>query len=146
MLIDQVSVFLENKPGRAAAVANVLGEAGLNIRAMSLNDTNRFGVMHLILDRPQAGFEALKNAHMVISMSQVLAIRMDDTPGGLCHVLQTLGEANLNVEYAYAYVSPVPGGAVVILRVEENDETAMQAYQVLQDAGIQLLKPEEAYR
>lgn len=146
MLINQVSVFMENKPGRAAAVAEVLGKAGINIRAMSLNDTARFGVMHLILDRPDAGFEALKNAHMTISMTEVLAVRMGDTPGNLNRVLQALAAADLNVEYSYAYVTPIEGTAAVILRVEQGDETALNAEKVLADAGITLLTPEEVYR
>jgi len=83
---------------------------------------------------------------MTISMQEVLAVRMGDTPGNLSKVLQALAAANLNLEYSYAFVTPVEGTAAVILRVEQGDETALNAEKVLKEAGLCLMSPEEICR
>lgn len=142
MLMQQVSVFMENKAGRAAQVTKTLGEAGVNIRAMAIADTTRFGVMHAILDDTEKGIAALKKANMTISVTEVVAVLMDDTPGSLNKILETLGKADINIEYLYAFVTKKPGSAAVIIRVEKESDGAKRAEAALKEAGVPMLSME----
>lgn len=141
MKIKQISVFLENKSGRLAAVAKMLGEHGLNIRALSIADTTDFGILRLIVNDPDTAFNVLKQAGFAVSVTEVVAAEVADEPGGLAKVLAILQEANLNIEYLYAFVQKNPEAALVVLRVEQVDE----AVAVLRQRGVRLLSEEEVY-
>ncbi len=104
MKVEQISVFLENKAGRLAEVTRSLGEAGINIRALSLADTTDFGILRLIVDNYDAAREMLKSKGFTVGKTEVVAIEVPDHPGGLAQVLNTLAQANINVEYMYAFV------------------------------------------
>ncbi len=97
-MVQQISLFLENKKGRLAHVCRVLGEAGINIRALSIADTTDFGVLRLIVNQPRQAYEVLKQHNFVVSMTTVLAMEVADTPpGGLAGALTKLDEAGINV-------------------------------------------------
>jgi len=118
MAVRQVSVFIENKPGRLAEVTRLLGGAGVNIRALSLADTADFGVLRFIANDPDAAKKVLHNAGLTVRETPVLAVEVPDEPGGLAGALACLDSAGLNVEYMYAFVEKAGGGALVVLRVE----------------------------
>jgi len=140
-MIDQLSVFLENRPGRLAEMAQVLGDAGNNMRAFVVADTAEFGVARIIVDRPQAARGALQDAGFGVTVTQVIAVEVPDRPGGLAHVLDVLGRAGVNVEYAYCFVEPDSTVAVDIFRVEDPG-TAVAA---LEAAGIGVVPAGDIY-
>lgn len=141
MTIDQISIFVENKPGRLAEVTEVLGSAGVDIRAMSLADTQDFGILRLIVENPVHALEVLKAAECVVSVTQVMAVSIADAPGSLSKVLRALSESQISVEYLYAFITRQAGSAYVIIRVEDTE----RAVGVLADHGIATASPEELY-
>lgn len=142
MKVIQISVFIENKPGRLAAVTDVLGENGVNIRALSIADTSDFGILRLIVDKPELAYEKLKEKGLTASITNVLSVRMPDRPGGLAEVLQVLHQHGINVEYMYAFVSKSTDEALVVFKVENIEEAAEK----LEGTGIRLLSQDEIYR
>ncbi len=119
MIIQQLSVFLENKKGRICAAADVLAQQNINIRALSLADTSEFGILRLIVDRPEDGKQALSDAGIVVRVTKVLALSMEDAPGGTLGVLRLLAESGISVEYMYACVGKTTGKAFMIIQAEE---------------------------
>ena len=142
MKVDQISVFLENKAGRLAEVTRVLGEAGINIRALSLADTTDFGILRLICDNYDKAREVLKSRGFTVGKTEVVAVEVPDRPGGLGMVLQILAKAGVNVEYMYAFVQHSGQNAVLIFRFDNLE----QAISLLQQEGIHIYKGEEVYR
>ncbi len=132
MTLQQISVFLENRPGRLAYVTRVLAEAGLSIRAVSISDTIDFGVLRLVLDDPDRGLEVLKRAGLMASATEVLGVEIPDLPGGLCGVLEVLKD--VNIEYMYSFLGK-PSAAWVLFRVEDLEKTA----RLLQEAQVPLV-------
>ena len=117
MIIKQLSVFLENKQGRMCAAADVLAQNNINIRALSLADTSEFGILRLIVDKPEEGKKILTEAGLVVRVTDVLSLTMDDTPGGTLGVLRLLSESGIGVEYMYAFAGK--SGAVMIIQAED---------------------------
>lgn len=140
-MVKQISIFLENKSGRLAKVTKVLGENGINIRALSIADTTDFGILRLIVDRPEAAYKVLKENGFAVSETEVIAVEIPDKPGGLASVMEILGEAEVNVEYLYAFLEKSALEAVVLFRVE-NGEKAKQALQV---KGINVVSGDTIY-
>ncbi|MDR2124515.1 MAG: amino acid-binding protein [Desulfovibrio sp.] len=141
MIIDQISVFVENNPGRLADIAGILGKAGIDMRAMSIADTAKFGILRLIVDKPREALELLRAAECVVSVTPVLAVSIKDLPGSLAVVLRVLAEAGINVEYGYAFVSRKQGNAYVVIRVEDN----RRAVECLAQNGIKVADGKEIY-
>jgi len=141
MRVKQISLFLENKSGRLAEVTRLLGQKDINIRALSIADTTDFGILRLIVSHPEKAFEALKDEGFTVSMTDVIAVEVDDKPGGLGAVLQVLQDAGINIEYLYAFLEKSSNDALVVFRVEQVDD----AIKVLQTNGINILKGEEVY-
>ncbi len=141
MKVTQISIFIENKSGRLAEVSRVLGETGVNIRALSLADTSDFGILRLIVDNTDLAKETLKECGFTVSKTEVVAVEVPDRPGGLSSILQVLDEANVNVEYMYAFVERSAGNAVIIFRFDDVD----QAIEVLQANKITVLPGERIY-
>jgi hypothetical protein len=125
MIIDQISVFVENEPGKLADVTRILADAGVDLRAMSIADTRDFGILRVIVDDAYNAISALKAADYVVSVTKVLSVVIKDEPGGLAGVLARLAVAGISVEYLYAFVSRKEGDACVILRVEDTDKAAL---------------------
>ena len=121
MFIKQISIFVENKPGRLSAVTNILKENNIDIRALSIADTRDFGILRLIVNDPQKACEALKDADCTVTLTDVMAVAVDDTPGGLDKIMELLYAGHISVEYMYAFISKTDKEAFVILRVEDND-------------------------
>lgn len=141
MMIKQISIFVENKPGRLKAMTNILKENNIDIRALSIADTKDFGILRLIVNDPEKACNALKNADCTVTITDVLAVGVNDCPGGLAKVMDTLYENSISVEYMYAFVSKSENIAYVILRVADNKYAA----DVLNNAGIKLLTSQEIY-
>ncbi|QYZ79991.1 ACT domain-containing protein [Methanofollis formosanus] len=119
-LIKQVSIFSENKPGRLAAIAHALEEAGVNILAFSIAEANGFGVVRALVNKPDLAHKTLTDLGFMVSFTDVIAVAMRDEPGGLFEIARILGEAGINIEYSYAYSGK--DGAVLILRVDQVEE------------------------
>lgn len=140
-MIEQVSVFLENKPGHLAHMARTLAEAGLNMRALMVADTSEFGVARIICDRPHAAKEELLAQGFGVSLTLVVAVEIPDRPGGLAEVLEVLSANSVNVEYAYAFVDPGADSAIDVLKVDDQ-----RAIDVLTAAGMRVLGPDKLYQ
>ena len=141
MLIKQISVFAENKPGRLLAITKTLADAGIDIRALSIADTTDFGILRLIVSDPQKALEACKEQGFTTAVTQVIAIKMQDKSGALYKVLDILNNNEISVEYAYAYITHTANEACVILRVENNEK----ALKALGDNDIVLVSEDEVY-
>lgn len=141
MKVEQISIFIENKSGRLAEVARVLGEKGVNIRALSLADTSDFGILRLLVDNTDVALETLKGSGFTVNKTDVVAVEVPDQPGGLCEILQRLDDSQINVEYMYAFVERNAGNAVIIFRFDETDN----AIDKLQGKGISILSGEQLY-
>jgi hypothetical protein len=142
MKVEQISVFLENKAGRLAEVTKVLGEAGINIRALSLADTTDFGILRLIVNDYQKAKEVLKQQGFTVGKTEVVAVEVPDRPGGLAWVLQVLSDSQINVEYMYAFVQHSGKNAVIIFRFDNLEK----AIKLLQEQGVRIYKGEEVYQ
>ncbi|MBF0227203.1 MAG: ACT domain-containing protein [Desulfobacterales bacterium] len=141
MSVKQISIFLENKMGRLAEVTSILSEANINIRALSLADTSDFGVLRLIVDNTKKAEESLKNNGFTVGVTDVVAVEVDDKPGGLNAILSILYELKVNVEYMYAYVPRSQNKAVMIFRFVDNELAA----KVLKEKGIKVFDADEAH-
>ena len=119
MIIKQLSVFLENKQGRMCAAADLLAQNNINIRALSLADTSEFGILRLIVDKPEEGKKILSEAGIVVRVTDVLSLTMEDTPGGTLGVLQLLAERGIGVEYMYAFAGKNDGEAYMIIQADD---------------------------
>ncbi len=120
MAIRQISVFVENKPGRLAEITGVLAEGGVSIRAFSIADTTDFGILRLIVSDTERAAEVLKTAGVAVSITEVVGISIPDVTGAFAKVVKVLADAGENVEYAYAFLTPEAGHAYVIVRVDDN--------------------------
>ena len=107
MIVEQISIFLENKAGRLVEVTRALAEAHINIRALSLADTSDFGILRVIVDDTEKAKMVLKERGLTVGRTNVVAVEVNDQPGGLDHILEVLSEKNINVEYMYAFVQRV---------------------------------------
>ena len=141
MKVRQLSVFLENRAGRLADVARVIGEAGINIRALSLADTSDFGILRLIVNDVDKALEALRRTGHTVSVTDVVAVEVPDRPGGLAHVLDVLEKSAVNVEYMYAFVEKATDKAALIFRFESAD-AALAVFRV---AGVSVLPAATVY-
>ena len=126
MLIKQISAFVENKPGRLAKITKILAENNINIRALSIADTTDYGILRLIVNDPESSVKILKDNGITASLTDVIAIGIDDKPGGLSLSMQILYDVNVTVEYMYAFIGTSKDKAVVVLRVD-NIEKAVKA-------------------
>jgi hypothetical protein len=137
--IKQISLFVENKPGRMAKVSKTLSDAGVNIRALTVAEAGDFGVIRMVVDDPEKGYQVLHDSGFTVSETEVLAVEMRDIPGGLYEIVNTLGESGVNVDYAYAFVTTKAERAMLIIRVDNLEK----ARKVLTDAGIKLATKDE---
>ena len=140
MKVIQISIFLENTGGRIAEATSILAKADINIRAMSLADTTDFGVLRLIVSDVDKAEKALKDQGFTVGKTNVVAVQVEDKPGGLNRILQILAQAEINVEYIYALLKEGKN-AVMIFRFDNTDN----ALRVLQANNITVFKGEDVY-
>ena len=142
MKVEQISIFLENKAGRLAEVTRTLKEACVNIRALSLADTSEFAILRLIVDDHEKAKSVLKEQGFTVGRTNVVAVQVDDRPGGLDTILQLLSDTGINVEYMYAFVQAGSDSATLILRFDKTD----QALEALTKHKIPIIPGETLYR
>lgn len=141
MRVEQISVFLENKSGRLAEVTSVLAEAGINIRVLSIADASDFGVLRMIVNDNKKAEEVLKNNGFAMRKTDVVAVEVEDKPGGLNRILVILRKAEINVEYMYALMRQDEKNAIMIFRFDNLDE----AVKLLEENGINVIDGSKVY-
>ncbi len=139
MIIKQLSIFVENKRGSLAEITKAIAEAGVDIRALSIADTTDFGILRLIVNKPDAAAAVLKEKGITVSVTNVIAVGIDDVPGAFSVPMQILADNEIDVEYMYAFITRKSEKAYVILRVADNDAAA----KVLADKGVEILTEEQ---
>jgi hypothetical protein len=135
MTVKQISVFLENTAGRLGEVTSLLGEGGVNLRAITIADTADFGILRLIVDDHETAIKLFKDGGFTAKVTEVLAIEVDDEPGGLARVMTIFEDNNVNIEYLYATLEKSADKAVVIFRVEDIDS----ALSLIKDHGLKMV-------
>ncbi len=138
-MIKQISVFIENKPGRLAEVTGLLSEAGINIHALSIADTTDFGILRMIVSECDKAKKVLKDNGLTVRMTDVVAVAVNDSVGSLHDILVQLEKADIAIEYMYAFTSRSPKHeAMIILRLANQDEV----YPRLKNLNIHVAKEE----
>ncbi len=133
-MIKQISIFSENRPGRLAAIAKALTEENINILAFSIAEADGFGVVRALVDKPKVAYEKLTGIGFNVAFTDVIAVKMPDSPGGLYEIAKMLADVQINIEYSYAYTGKE--GGVLILRVDD----AEQAVRLITSLGAPLLE------
>ena len=140
MHIRQISIFLQNEPGQLSRICRDLADAGINIATLSLADTTDFGILRLIVDKPHETEKVLRDSGFTVSVTSVIAVGIDDVPGGFAKPMRVLANAHIDVEYMYAFISRSEKDAYVILRTDRHE----LAESVLAEAGVRMLLPDGA--
>lgn len=139
MSVQQLSVFVENKAGRLAEITDVLAKSNVDIRAISVADTSDFGILRIIVNKPMVAVEALRESGMTVSLTDVVAIGINDVTGEFAKVVRNLSDEGLTIEYIYAFMSEQRGRAFIIIRVDNNEK----AIKVLKEKGVKILTSED---
>ena len=139
MAVKQLSIFVENKEGKLVTITDSIANAGIDIRAMSVADTQDFGIFRLIVTEPERAKEALESSGCFVSITKVVGVSIPDVPGSFAKVVNILARHNINIEYMYAFITVSKKNASVVLRVADNDE----AERILTENGIQLLEEKD---
>lgn len=139
MKLKQLSVFLENKEGKLKNAIEILSKHEINIRALSIADTTNFGILRLIVNDLEKAKTALENDNYVVKLTEVIAVKVHDKPGGLNEMLTALYNQGINVEYIYAFVDSTDGQAIVVVKTEDIEK----GITALESADIKVLDAEE---
>lgn len=139
MFAYHISVFAENRPGRLDHITGVLAQANINIRAIKISDLGEHGVVKMLVDDPGTAYRALTQAGVLVSQKEIIAVAVEDRPGGLHEVLKILTRQRINVEDSYGFV--LHTRAVLVIEVADVAETMV----LLKAAGLHLLSKEEIY-
>ena len=135
MKLKQLSVFLENAPGRLYEALHALGEAGINLRSLCISDTSGFGVLRILVSDVASARRVIMEKQLPARVDDVVAAEIEDVPGSLARALHPLKEAGINVEYMYGLVGSSAGKAVMIFHFRDND----RAMEILQANGVRIL-------
>lgn len=141
MSVKQISIFIENKKGSLAEVTEFIAESNINLKALSIADTQDFGILRIITDNPDKARDILKNEGYTVTATSVLAVALNDSPGSMAAILGVLSKADVSVEYTYAFMSNIEGRAYMIFRVDNNDK----ATNALVDAGISVINQQDIF-
>lgn len=141
MKVEQISIFIENEKGRLAEVTRALGEADVNIRALSLADTSDFGILRLIVNKTDLAWKVISGKGLTVHKTEVVAVAVPDRPLGLNSILEPLEKQNVNVEYMYAFVEHHSENAIMIFRFDNPDE----AIRILLENGLSVLRGEDIF-
>ena len=143
MAMKQLTVFVENKKGTLVSVTKILSEYNINIRALSVAETQDFGILRLIVDDAMQAMDALEEKNYLVKSIDVVGVKIGDQPGKLNEALEVLAKADLNVEYLYAFMTRTEKHAYVVLRVEDNElaETTLEnvGFHLISEADINKL-------
>jgi len=132
MKLTQISVFLENRKGRLYEICSRLGQSGINIRALTIAETETFGVLRLIVDKPDAAVKMFQQNNITANRTDVVGVEVPDKPGGLADVLKVLTDADVNVEYMYGFMEKFSDKALMVFRFDDPEKAAA----VLASAGV----------
>ena len=135
MAIKQLTVFVQNRKGTVVSVTDILSKNNVNIRALSIAETEDFGILRLIVNEQKLAEKVLLDNGYLIKTIDVVGVKIGDEPGKLSAVLKVLDEANINIEYMYAFMARTERHAYVVLRVEDNEE----AEQALVKSGFKII-------
>ena len=135
MSVKQLSVFLENKEGKLKKAVNAMSQAGVNIRALSIADSSKYGILRLIVSDNETAIDALRSEKFTVKETDVIVVGVKDEPNGLNTMLEILEKESINVEYLYAFMARTEKHAYVVLRVADNDA----AEKVLADADFHMI-------
>ncbi|MGI6139012.1 MAG: ACT domain-containing protein [Candidatus Hydrogenedentales bacterium] len=140
MKLQQLSMFLENKPGHLSEPCRLLAEAGINILTLSVADTQQFGILRLIVRDWEKAKQVLESAGGVVNVTEVVATEVEDQPGGLMKILNIIESAGLNIEYMYAFTFRCDDKAVIVFRFDNPDQAiaALQAQNINVVNGVEL--------
>lgn len=122
-MIKQISIFVENKFGRLASIIETLGKNNIDISALSIADTTDFGILRIIVDKPEEAVLVLKEHGVAVKCTDVIAVAIDDTPGGLSSVLNILTKEDITIDYMYAFVGKKEGKALMVVRTDALEKT-----------------------
>lgn len=142
MIIKQLSVFVENKKGRLASITEALAQNDIDISSLSLADTSEFGILRLIVNKPDEAKKVLNDIGVVVKITDVVAVVMDDVPGGVASALKVLSDNDIAVEYMYACVGKTTGKALMVVRVKNIQD----AEDALSAKGFAAVNPADIYR
>ena len=139
MLIKQISVFMENRPGRLAEITNVLSENNIDMRAINIADTTDFGILRMIVDDPDRAEKVLRENNMTASTTDVIAVSIDDTVGAFSKVIMLLKKEDISIEYIYSFIGEKSAKAVIVIKTNDNERSVA----LLQQGGIAVLSPDD---
>ena len=139
MTIKQLTVFVKNSKGSLVDLSNLLAQNNINIRALSVAETQEFGILRLIVNDVEKATKVLEENNYLIKAVDVIGIKISDKPGGLAQALSALDKANINVEYMYAFMMCCENGAYVVIRVADNNSAKL----ALESAGLELMSEED---
>ena len=135
MLVKQLSVFMENRPGRLYKLTHALGKEGIDFVTLSIADTKDFGIVRFIARDNERAYEILKNEGFTVGQTELIGVEVEDNPNALASVIEILDEKNINIEYLYSFVLTNHNTAKILMRLENTE----QAVKVLEEKGIKLL-------
>jgi len=139
MKLTQISVFLENRKGLLYEICSRLGQSGINIRALTIAETETFGVLRLIVDKPDAAVKMFQQNNITANRTDVVGVEVPDKPGGLADVLKVLTDADVNVEYMYGFMEKFSDKALMVFRFDDPEKAAA----VLASAGVNVVTRKE---
>ena len=142
MLIKQLSIFVENKPGRLVTIMDELAKNNIDISALSIADTAEYGIVRMIVSNPDLAVAVLKEIGVFVKISDVLAVTIEDVPGGLAKSLHVITDEDIEIEYMYAFVGGVEGKAVMVLKVSHPEK----AVELLKGTSLEILSAGDVYR
>ena len=138
MFIKQLSIFIENKVGRLQAIMDTLSENGINIRALSIAETTEFGILRIITPDVDKAKKVLRDIDVISKITDVIAVYIDDKAGGLAKMLKAITDAEINVEYMYAFLGRTEGTALMVLKADDE----AKAEKALLGSGMELARPD----
>jgi hypothetical protein len=139
MKLTQISVFLENRKGRLYDVCSLLGKTSINIRALTIAETESFGVLRIVVDKSDLAIKTLKANGFVANLTDVIAVEVGDKPGGLAAILKVFADSDVNVEYMYGFVEKFSDNALLVFRFEDVEK----AQKILVDKGVKVVTRKE---
>ena len=139
MFIKQISVFMETRRGRLAEITKVLSDNDIDMRAINIADTTDFGILRMIVDDPEKAERVLRENNMTASVTDVLAVSIDDTVGAFSKVIALLKEENISIEYIYSFIGEKSAKAVIVIKTNDSEH----AIQLLQQGGINVLSSDD---